>query len=159
MKTTLLSITLLLGCAGVGPFPTYNGPTNPVPNQSAIVSMIWDNTYNASAYEAPPVVWRYNDTCNGSPGWDRGDGMCIDGKYDPELNYIQVEHTTDVISETGLEHELCHAYRQFAYGDIDVNHDSICFSTATVHYDSINNRFVFGTLVDAARQYLQTDGF
>jgi hypothetical protein len=139
-------------CAGDAS-STYQGPTNSIPGQNTAINIIWNEVYNASAYEVPPILWRTGDTCNGNPGWLSDEGVCIGGQYNPVENYVQVEYTTSVISNSGLPHELAHAAHTYMNnGDCDTEHQSAYFLGSPFYYGNP------GSLLEAARAALINDG-
>lgn len=145
-----LSVTLLLlaGC---------HHDYSKIPDQDRAVNIVWCETYHAtSVAKAPPIEWIYppNLTCHRGEGFYREayeggplTSQCVTGVYtDPPFDYIKLSLWDGAkFSNTGLSHELYHAYLLYTTGDSDESHKTPGFQS--------------GGIVDQADEALTAAGF
>jgi hypothetical protein len=168
MKLVLLAL-LVAGCGYQIPVAgnTYDGPTNPQPDQDKAIHIVWDVVYDIGG-DPPPIIWHFGDRCNPNPNMPNsfidpdGGGDCLLGIYNPwgysapgpwaGANRIDVEWNGRFSATQAFAHELCHAYMKYTTDDPDASHAGPCFSYEGVQYSAPN--VAPGSLVDQAVQAL-----
>src|ERR1022692_2133634 len=112
-------LLFLAGCAGAGNI--YTGPVNPQPKQDQAIGIVF-NAFNVpfDTNMAPPIVWRFDESCTDSTGTFANTFMmgpgCNYGVYDDNNNLITVE-AFGTCSAGSLAHELAHAILYYITGN------------------------------------------
>jgi hypothetical protein len=127
MKIIFAFIVLTAGCAGYG----FDGPVEMKPGQDQAEEIAWHSTFGSEGVTGvrlrpPPVVWRHDDVCGGAPGAWLRNGHCLEGRYDADEDFAEVEWLGS-ISRSAYAHELAHAFLQYRTGDADKHHVSRFF--------------------------------
>lgn len=124
MKRLMFVLGLLAGgCAWPVEHTETPPPAGMEDAQAKAVDLIWHTVYGMTT-DAPPIAWRYGDTCNGAEHQWKSLNVtdyCVLGEYHPD--YVEMEYWEGALmSDTCLAHELGHARQWHLNGDLDRDH-------------------------------------
>lgn len=115
----LLCVVGLAGCQHAVENPSY-APRDDL--QDTAIGLLWDDVLGMYDQTPPRVRWIPGTRCGEYPANSIAlpNGQCAAGMYGGDL--ITLPENESAYSDTGLPHELMHAFFERVTGDMDAGH-------------------------------------